>query len=62
MKDEYVTGVEKMLRDHLIVTGVEKMLIDYLIDDKISKEEIKKILSLTPEEYTDYVINYGLKD
>lgn len=59
MKDEYVTGVEKMLRDHLIVTGVEKMLIDYLIDDK---EEIKKILSLTPEEYTDYVINYGLKD
>ena len=52
MKDEYVTGLEKMLRDHLIVTGLEKMLIDYLIDDN------KKILSLTLEEY----INYGLKD
>lgn len=44
------------------LTGVEKMLRDYLIDDKISKEEIKKILSLPPKEYNDYVINYGLKD
>lgn len=53
MKDELST-------EYLI--GVEKMLRDYLIDDKLSKEEIKKILSLSPKEYNDYVINYGLKD
>lgn len=53
------------MKDELSIeylTGVEKMLRDYLIDDKLSKEEIKKILSLSLEEYTDYVINYGLKD
>lgn len=53
MKDELST-------EYLI--GMERMLRDYLINDTMSKEEIRKILSLPPEEFNDYVINYGLKD
>ena len=52
MKDELST-------EYLI--GMERMLRDYLINDTMSKEEIRKILSLPPKEYNDYVINYGLK-
>lgn len=53
MKDELST-------EYLI--GMERMLRDYLINDTMYKEEIRKILSLPPEEFNDYVINYGLKD
>ena len=51
---------EELSTEYLI--GMERMLRDYLINDKIPKEEIKKILSLAPKEFNDYVINYGLKD
>lgn len=52
MKDELST-------EYLI--GMERMLRDYLINDTLCKEEIRKILSLPPKEFNDYVINYGLK-
>ena len=51
---------EELSTEYLI--GMERMLRDYLINDTMSKEEIKKILSLPPKEYNDYVINYGLKE
>lgn len=50
---------DELSEDYLI--GLERMLRDYLINDKITKEEMKDIMSKPHKEFVDYVNNYKLR-
>ena len=47
---------DELVEEYLI--GLTRILRDYLINNTITKEEVKKIVSLPPREFVEFTSKY----
>lgn len=56
-----LSNFEEYLINEDLPDGVYYLLKDYLVNETITKEEINKFLSLSTDEFLNFINNYTLK-